>query len=164
MASTYEFGPFYLDEAERTLQGSGVGVTVTPKAFDVLLLLVSNANRLVEKSKLLGTVWGDVHVDEAVLTRAISDLRKALGQTSDPAAARTALNELEAGARAGRVPEYAVMFAHARQSHINQALDWMERMLDTHGVWLITAKVNPMFDALRSQPRGRAVLARLNLN
>ena len=83
MARILEFGPFRLDEAERTLSRDGASVNLAPKTFDVLLVLVSNANRLVEKSKLLGTVWGDVHVDEAVLTRAISDLRKALGQTSD---------------------------------------------------------------------------------
>jgi DNA-binding winged helix-turn-helix (wHTH) protein/TolB-like protein len=83
MARIIELGPFRLDEAERTLRCNGVAVNVTPKAFDVLLLLVSNAGKLVEKSKLLGTIWGDVHVDEAVLTRAISDLRKALGQAGD---------------------------------------------------------------------------------
>ncbi len=83
MARIVAFGPFQLDEGERTLRCDGAAVNLTPKTFDVLLLLTSKANRLVEKRKLLETVWGDVHVDEAVLTRAISDLRKALGQTSD---------------------------------------------------------------------------------
>ena len=83
MARSFEFGPFRLDERERTLERDGAGVGLTPKAFDVLAVLLANANRLVEKRSLLGTVWGDVHVDEAVLTRAISDLRKALGQRDD---------------------------------------------------------------------------------
>lgn len=83
MKRVFEFGPFRLDERERTLEREGVGVSLAPKAFDVLLLLLANANRLVEKNRLLRTVWGDVHVDDAVLTRAISDLRKALGQTDD---------------------------------------------------------------------------------
>jgi len=82
----------------------------------------------------------------------------------NPQAAAEALTALEAGARAGRVPEYAVMFANARQNHIDRALDWMEHMSETHGVWLITAKVNPMFDALRNQPRAKAMLAKLNLD
>ena len=69
-----------------------------------------------------------------------------------------------AAAKAGRVPPYAVMFGHLRQGHIDQALDWMERMLEAHGVWLITAKVNPMFDGLRDQPRAKAVLAKLHLD
>jgi Tfp pilus assembly protein PilF len=81
----------------------------------------------------------------------------------DPQAARAALARLEADATAGRVPAYAVMFGHLRQAHHDQALDWLERMLSTNGVWLITAKVNPVFDPLRSQPRAKAVLARLHL-
>ena len=83
MARVFEFGRFRLDERERTLECEGSSVNVTPKAFDVLLALLANANRLAEKGMLLRTVWGDVHVDEAVLTRAISDLRKALGQNGE---------------------------------------------------------------------------------
>lgn len=81
----------------------------------------------------------------------------------NPPAARAALAQLEADTLAGRIPAYAVMLAHLRQDHIDRALDWLEQMQSTHGVWLITAKVNPMFDPLRSQPRARAVLAKLHL-
>ena len=82
----------------------------------------------------------------------------------DPPAARAALAQLDADASAGRVPEYTVLFGDIRQGQLDRALDWLERMVKTHGVWLITAKVHPMFDPLRSQPRGRAVLARLHLD
>ncbi|QOY90047.1 winged helix-turn-helix domain-containing protein [Paludibaculum fermentans] len=81
MARCFEFGDFRLNERERTLLRAGVPVKVTPKAFDVLCVLLGSGNTLVEKDTLLRMVWGDVHVDEAVLARAISDLRKALGQT-----------------------------------------------------------------------------------
>src|SRR5579883_2914912 len=81
MARVFEFEPFRLDEAERTLHWGGRSVSLTPKTFDVLLVLLTNAKRLVDKNTLLQTVWGDVHVEDAVLARAISDLRKALGQT-----------------------------------------------------------------------------------
>lgn len=81
-----------------------------------------------------------------------------------PAAARAALQELESGAIAGRVPPYAVMFGHIRQSHQKEALDWLDRMVSTHAVWLITAKVNPIFDPIREHPRAKAVLAKLHLN
>jgi DNA-binding winged helix-turn-helix (wHTH) protein/TolB-like protein/Tfp pilus assembly protein PilF len=80
MPRAYEFGAFRLDERERTLRREGVPVKLTPRSFDVLLALLARGGSLVEKSALLGTVWGEVHVDEAVLARAISDLRKALGQ------------------------------------------------------------------------------------
>ena len=56
------------------------------------------------------------------------------------------------------------MFGNAKQGHIDRALDWLERMQREHAVWLITAKVNPMFDPLRSQPRAKAVLAKLHLD
>jgi DNA-binding winged helix-turn-helix (wHTH) protein/TolB-like protein len=85
MGRVFEFGPFRLDERERRLVREGAAINVTPKAFDVLLVLLDNRNRLVEKSRLLGTVWGDVHVDEAVLARAISDIRKALGPADESA-------------------------------------------------------------------------------
>jgi TolB-like protein/DNA-binding winged helix-turn-helix (wHTH) protein len=58
-------------------------VSLTPKAFDVLLFLVQNPNRLVTKEELLQAVWGDAFVEEGNLTQYISHLRKALGDNSD---------------------------------------------------------------------------------
>jgi DNA-binding winged helix-turn-helix (wHTH) protein/TolB-like protein/Tfp pilus assembly protein PilF len=81
MGRLYEFGPFRLDDTDRSLSRDGERIRLTPKAFDVLRTLVDRQGRLVAKSELLQAVWGEVHVEEAVLTRAVSDLRKALGQT-----------------------------------------------------------------------------------
>lgn len=80
MDRVFEFGPFRLEERERMLSRDGVALSLTPKTFSTLLVLLGNAGRLVEKDELRNQVWGDVHVDESVLTKAISDLRKALGQ------------------------------------------------------------------------------------
>lgn len=77
----FSFGPFELDEGERLLRRAGSPVPLTPKAFDTLLLLVENSGRLVDRGQLLATVWKDVHVEEAVVTRVISDLRRTLRQT-----------------------------------------------------------------------------------
>jgi len=82
----------------------------------------------------------------------------------NPSAARVALERLEADAKAGRIPPYAVLFGCVRQSRTDCALDWLEQMRRIHGVWLITARVNPLFDPLRSQPRMRAVLTQLHLD
>ena len=54
-------------------------MALTPKAFDVLLFLVQNPNRLVTKEELLKAVWGDTFVEEGNLTQHVSHLRKALG-------------------------------------------------------------------------------------
>ena len=55
---------------------------LTPKAFAVLRHLASNPGRLVTKSELLDTIWGDTIVSEAALTSCIRDLRRALGDAS----------------------------------------------------------------------------------
>ena len=53
-------------------------VPLSPKAADVLLLLVQNPGSVVEKKELLNRVWHDAFVEEDSLTRTISILRKLL--------------------------------------------------------------------------------------
>ncbi len=79
----YRFGQFVLDPAKRMLSRADVPVPLTPKAFDVLLFLARNPNRLVRKEELLQAVWGDTFVEEGNLTQYISHVRKALGDNSD---------------------------------------------------------------------------------
>jgi TolB-like protein/DNA-binding winged helix-turn-helix (wHTH) protein/Tfp pilus assembly protein PilF len=79
----YRFGPFALDSRKRTLSRADSPVSLTPKAFDVLLFLAQNPNRLVSKEELLQAVWGDTYVEEGNLTQYISHLRKALGDNSE---------------------------------------------------------------------------------
>jgi eukaryotic-like serine/threonine-protein kinase len=83
MSNFYRFGQFVLDPARRTLSRADSPVSLTPKAFDVLLFLVQNPNRLVTKEELLQAVWGDTVVEEGNLTQYISHLRKALGDDSE---------------------------------------------------------------------------------
>lgn len=81
----YRFGEFALDSRKRTLSRADSLVSLTPKAFDVLLFLVQNPNRLVTKEELLQAVWGDIFVEEGNLTQYISHLRKALSDNSEDA-------------------------------------------------------------------------------
>jgi eukaryotic-like serine/threonine-protein kinase len=83
MSDLYHFGEFMLDPRRRTLSRAGSSVSLTPKAFDVLLFLVRNPNRLVTKEELLQSVWGDAFVEEGNLTQYISHLRKALGDNAE---------------------------------------------------------------------------------
>src|ERR1700682_4511577 len=83
MVGLYRFGQFGLDPAKRTLSRADSPVSLTPKAFDVLLFLVQNPNRLVTKEELLQAVWGDTFVEEGNLKQYISHLRKALGDNSE---------------------------------------------------------------------------------
>jgi DNA-binding winged helix-turn-helix (wHTH) protein/tetratricopeptide (TPR) repeat protein len=75
---SYEFGPFRLDAGERLLLRDGAVVQLTPKAFDLLLVLVEQHGHLLEKSELLKLVWPDTIVEEANLSYNISLIRKAL--------------------------------------------------------------------------------------
>src|ERR1700761_2802049 len=83
MSGSYRFGEFVLDPGRRTLSRAGSLVSLTPKAFDVLLFLVESPNRLVTKEELLQAVWGNTFVEEGNLTQYISLLRKALGDNSE---------------------------------------------------------------------------------
>ncbi len=74
----YEFGRFRIERAERKLLRDGRLVPLTPKAFDVLVLLVENSGRIVEKDELMDRVWADTIVEESNLKVTISMLRKAL--------------------------------------------------------------------------------------
>ena len=83
MSDLYRFGQFVLDPARRTLSRADSPVSLTPRAFDLLLFLAQNPNRLVTKEELLQAVWGDTIVEEGNLTQYISHLRKALGDNSE---------------------------------------------------------------------------------
>ena len=74
----YEFGYFRLDPSERLLVRDGQPVPLAPKVFDTLLALVENPGRLVDKDQLMSRLWPDTFVEEVTLARNISDLRKAL--------------------------------------------------------------------------------------
>lgn len=74
----HDFGPFRVDTGRRLLLREGTAVPLTPKAFDVLMVLLRNADRIVEKDELMRLVWPGTAVEENNLTRNISSLRKAL--------------------------------------------------------------------------------------
>jgi len=78
----YAFGEFLLDPGEHILTRHGDPVRLAPKAFDILLLLVQNAGKLVEKDVLLRQIWPDTFVEEGNLAKHISMLRRALDETA----------------------------------------------------------------------------------
>src|SRR5258707_3595 len=83
MSDLYRFGQFVLNPARPTLSRADSPVSLTPKAFDVLLFLAQNPSRLVTKDELLQAVWADTFVEEGNLKQYISHLRKALGDNSE---------------------------------------------------------------------------------
>ena len=77
----YEFQGFRIDSSKRiALDPEGVALPLMPKAFDLLLYLVINNNRVVEKDELMSAIWPDTVVEENNLTQNISSIRKVLGE------------------------------------------------------------------------------------
>lgn len=77
----YEFGPFRLDPLKRRLSRDGETLRLTPKAFDLLLVLVEEQGKTVEKDQLLERVWAGTIVEENNLNQNITALRKLLGDS-----------------------------------------------------------------------------------
>lgn len=76
----YEFGEFRLESAERRLLRAGEPISLTSKAFEILLALVQNSGHVIGKDDLMKQVWADTVVEEINLARNIWTLRKALGE------------------------------------------------------------------------------------
>jgi DNA-binding winged helix-turn-helix (wHTH) protein/cellobiose-specific phosphotransferase system component IIA len=74
----FRFGDFRVDALARTLRREEDIVTLSRRAFDVLLYLVQNPGKVVSRDELLKNVWPDAFVDENSLAQSISVLRRAL--------------------------------------------------------------------------------------
>jgi DNA-binding winged helix-turn-helix (wHTH) protein len=88
--STIHFGPFSLDEATRQLLRSGREVSLSPKAFQLLVLLVTNRDRAMSKQDLHQSLWPSTFVVDTNLASLIAEIRRALeDDASKPAFVRT---------------------------------------------------------------------------
>ena len=72
------FGDFVLDRTEKLLTRGGRPISLPPKALQLLLVLVENRGRIVEKDALMERVWADTFVEEGNLAYTVRMLRKAL--------------------------------------------------------------------------------------
>lgn len=79
---SYTFGPFRLDTRAGELRRDDHRIPLPPKIFQLLLHMLENRGRLIPKRELLDAVWGDIHVEEGSVTRAVTRLRSALGDTA----------------------------------------------------------------------------------
>jgi DNA-binding winged helix-turn-helix (wHTH) protein len=78
----YAFGRFVLQPTERRLTLDDSPVSIGPRAFDLLVLLVGQAGHLVTRKELTQSVWHGLVVEEGNLHVQISNLRKVLGASS----------------------------------------------------------------------------------
>src|SRR5438105_4562528 len=78
--TSYEFGPFRVDARERRLLRGGEVVPLTPKVFDILLVLVQNRGHILSKDEVMKLVWPNTAVEEGNIARNVSTLRNALDE------------------------------------------------------------------------------------
>jgi DNA-binding winged helix-turn-helix (wHTH) protein len=75
----YQCDDIVVEPRAHRLVRAGVALSVEPKAFAVLVVLMQQAGEVVGKDELLDAAWGHRHVTPGVLTRVISQLRHSLG-------------------------------------------------------------------------------------
>src|SRR5262245_33842482 len=84
------FGDFVLDLDSRELRRGGEPVRLTPKAFQLLEILVTNRPKALPKADLHDRLWPDTFVVEKNLANLVSEIRLVLGDSpSAPAFIRT---------------------------------------------------------------------------
>jgi DNA-binding winged helix-turn-helix (wHTH) protein len=81
MARTH-FGDCVLDPDSRTLLRMGRGVHLTPKAFDLLELLLKRRPKAISKAELMSALWPGIAVTEGSLANLVSEIRIALEDTA----------------------------------------------------------------------------------
>ena len=69
--------------ATRELLIDGLPVMIERRAFDLLVHLMRNADRVVDKDELLREVWQSRPVSESTIAQAVSRARRALGGEPD---------------------------------------------------------------------------------
>lgn len=72
-----------LNPALRELRNHGEIVEIEPRAFDLLIFLVQNRNRAVDKNEIQDVIWPSMIVTETALTRAVMKARKAIGDDAN---------------------------------------------------------------------------------
>jgi DNA-binding winged helix-turn-helix (wHTH) protein len=75
----FNFGSFELYPARRLLVKDGVTVKIGGRAFDLLIILVENAGRIVAKQELITGVWGKLIVVDTNIRVHVASLRRVLG-------------------------------------------------------------------------------------
>ena len=75
----YVFGHCRLDTSSRDLTRDGVAVHLSPKAFELLKLLIEARPRVLTKAELMEQLWPDAFVVEANLPVLIGEVRTAVG-------------------------------------------------------------------------------------
>jgi DNA-binding winged helix-turn-helix (wHTH) protein len=76
------FGRFPFDSAMRELLADGQAAHLSPKAFDVLEMLLERQPNVVEKEEIYRTIWPNTFVGDATLNVVVAEIRRVMGDDS----------------------------------------------------------------------------------
>lgn len=79
----YIFGNFRFESESMTLWRADNLIQLSPKALELLRLLIERQGSLISKQEILETIWAGTFVEEGVLTQNIYTLRQALGKNEN---------------------------------------------------------------------------------
>lgn len=79
----YLFEDYSLDTGKRELHRGADAVSVTPQAFDLLVHLIRNRDRVVSKDDLISAIWGGRIITDAALATRVNSVRAAIGDTGE---------------------------------------------------------------------------------
>jgi len=72
------FGGFMFDSGMRELLADGQPVHLSPKAFDVLKMLLERRPNVVDKQEIYTAIWPDTFVGDAALNVVVAEIRRVL--------------------------------------------------------------------------------------
>ncbi|HEX5736006.1 MAG TPA: winged helix-turn-helix domain-containing protein [Blastocatellia bacterium] len=79
----YHFDDVIVDCEKFRVQKGDQARTLSPRSFDLLVYLIEHRNRVVEKQELFEQIWKESFVTDNALTRAVKDIRRAIGDDAD---------------------------------------------------------------------------------
>ena len=104
----YRFQDFEVDLAHRTLRRDGHIITISPRTFDLLIVLIANPRRIITNEELIHLIWphSEMH-EESNLSQHIFLLRKALsgGQSGEKLILTVSGRGYQFAASVAEVPE-----------------------------------------------------------
>jgi DNA-binding winged helix-turn-helix (wHTH) protein/TolB-like protein len=144
----YDFSTYRVDESERLLLRGDEVVPLTPKAFEMLLVLLESSGHVLSKDELMKRVWPDTIVEEANLSHNIYKLREALGES------RNGEKYIETVPRRGyrfvakvtKVHDHGadlVVEDHSRARIVIEEDDAAEKVIETAGASISPARALP---------------------
>ena len=85
VGSLYRFAACELDPVQREIRVQGQALEIQPKVFDLLLYLIEQRARVVDRDELLDVLWPGTVVTESALSQAVRKARAVVGPRHSPA-------------------------------------------------------------------------------